>query len=115
MDVQLNDASGEDRLLGRFSSPIRVHASHTQSVLRLPKGARLLAHNETDANQAFVLRDCAWGVQFHPEFDAGIVARYISHYSEELIREGKDPKQLARDCTDTSYGTEILRRFAQSY
>lgn len=112
VEVRLADAAATDNLLGGFTSPIRVHASHTQSVLRLPDQARLLARNDADANQAFGIGECAWGMQFHPEFDAEIVAGYISHHRDELVAEGKDPDRLIQSCTDTPHGAEILRRFA---
>lgn len=109
--VHLDAGVGGDGLLGGFSTPIKVHVSHIQSVLRLPGQARRLAYSERDKYQAFVVGDCAWGVQFHPEFDAEIVREYINHHREKLIGEGQDVDELVATSVDTVYGTEILRRF----
>ena len=92
---------------------IRVHVSHAQSVLRLPKNAVRLATNARDINQAFRVGANAWGVQFHPEFDAEIVRAYIEHCRSRLIAEGQDPDSLMREAADTESGTEILTRFAK--
>jgi GMP synthase (glutamine-hydrolysing) len=105
-----SDASG-DALLGRLETPIKVHVTHTQTVLRLPEKARRLALSEKDGNQAFVVGDCAWGVQFHPEYDTEVVKEYIRQHKKILLRQGQDPDELMARSVDTSYGGEILRRF----
>jgi GMP synthase (glutamine-hydrolysing) len=112
IEVHLEERAREDALLGSFSSPIQVHVSHTQSVLRLPPEAKRLAYSDRDINQAFVVGACAWGVQFHPEFDAEIVREYIRAHSDELLGEGQNPIDLAAKSADTPHGTEILKRFA---
>ena len=71
-----------------------------------------LATNTRDINQAFRVGRDAWGVQFHPEFDAEIVQAYIDHCRVKLIAEGQDPDRLIRESSDTAVGSEILRRFA---
>jgi GMP synthase (glutamine-hydrolysing) len=112
VDVHLTPASREDELLGGLESPLKVHATHTQTVLRLPGKARRLACSERDENQAFAVGDCAWGVQFHPEYDAEVVKKYIRHYGKMLRRLGQDPDELTVRSIDTFYGDTILKRFA---
>lgn len=112
VEVHLTATAQKDALLGGLPPSIRVHVTHTQSVLHLPRGARRLASSKKDRNQAFVVGDCAWGVQFHPEFDAGIVREYIHHGREELLRQGQDPEKLAARSIDTACGTGLLKRFA---
>ena len=110
--VHLEREASGDALLKDFTSPITVHVSHTQSVLRLPEKARRLAYSDRDANQAFVLGDRAWGVQFHPEFDAEVVRAYIEAYQDVLRLEAQSPETLLANSSDTPYGHEILKRFA---
>jgi GMP synthase (glutamine-hydrolysing) len=112
VEVHLGEQAGSDRLLGGLKSPIRVHVSHTQTVLRLPEGATLLASSTRDRHQAFAVGESAWGVQFHPEFDAEVVRAYIEECREELLSQGQSPADLAARTVDTPYGTEILKRFA---
>ncbi len=111
--VHLDPAAARDPLLAGFASPIRVHLCYQQSVLRLPPPARRLAASAMDPVQAFVVGDCAWGVQFHPEFNAAAVAAYVDHFRDRLRAENRDPEQVLASCMDTSYGPQILRRFAR--
>jgi GMP synthase (glutamine-hydrolysing) len=112
VEVIFDGHAHKDRLLGGIGNPIRVHCCHAQSVLKLPTGAKRLAISAKDANQAFHIGRSAWGVQFHPEFDAEIASAYIDHHHDDLVREGQDPESLMADCEDTPYGALILRRFA---
>lgn len=112
VDVHLAAGACGDELLGGLETPLKVHVTHTQTVLRLPEKARRLAFSERDGNQAFAVGGCAWGVQFHPEYDAEVVTEYIRHYRKFLRRQGQDPDELMVKSVDTPYGAAILRRFA---
>ena len=110
VDVRLEGAT-DDPLLGGLPETLRLNVSHHQSVVRLPAGARRLASSARDLNQAFVLDDRIWGLQFHPEF-GGVAARaYIEKARQELLDQGQDPDRLLSEAADTPYGAEILRRF----
>jgi GMP synthase (glutamine-hydrolysing) len=110
--LYLNHNAAADPLLSGFSSPIHVQVCHRQSVLRLPAGVTLLAASAREPHQAFRVGERAWGLQFHPEFDAAAVRVYIARYRETLLAEGQAPERLRAGCHDTPYGVEILRRFA---
>lgn len=111
VEVRLNDLAQNDLLLGGLGKHIMVHVCHTQSVIKLPQGAKVLAENDMDRHQAFVVGDRVWGTQFHPEFDAEIVANYINHYRELLLKGGLDPDGCLKRVADTQYGSLILTRF----
>ncbi len=113
VSVFMNEKAQHDRLLKGLNNPLEVHVSHQQTVLKLPKHAKRLAVSNGDDCQAFVVGDCVWGLQFHPEFDRDITVEYIADSKEELIAKGKKPDLLIKQCKDTPYGTEILRRFAE--
>lgn len=113
VEVNLNENARGDKLFGGFSTPMRVHVSHTQSVLRLPDNAKLLASSDVDINQAFVVGNSAWGIQFHPEFDAEIVIEYINQHREALLREHNNPDRIIERCLDTPHGSEMLKRFVE--
>jgi GMP synthase (glutamine-hydrolysing) len=112
VQLHLTPDAQEDALLGGLPSQVRVQVSHAQSVLRLPDGARRLASSAMEANQAFVIGSCAWGVQFHPEFDADVVITYIRRFRQTLQHQGQDPDQLVAQCQDTPHSRNLLRRFA---
>jgi GMP synthase (glutamine-hydrolysing) len=112
VDVCLEAAASEDPLLQGLPTSIQAHTGHTQTILRLPEAARRLAFSRKDRNQAFVIGACAWGIQFHPEFDAEITRAYIHHMWETLQAEGQDPKELLAVIQEAETGSEILIRFA---
>jgi GMP synthase (glutamine-hydrolysing) len=111
VELALLPPARHDPLLCVLAPPARLYASHTQAVLSLPPNAMLLASSPRDAHQAFVLGACAWGVQFHPEFDGDIAAAYIQAEEQTLRAEGQTPEALLQACDDTLDGTRVLRRF----
>ena len=112
VELSLTAEIGEDPLFSDLASPLIVQESHSQSVLVLPPGARRLAFNRHDDNQAFAFGSSAWGMQFHPEFDADIIRGYIEGRNSEIRSEGLDPDTLHAATRDSQAGPTILRRFA---
>jgi GMP synthase (glutamine-hydrolysing) len=113
VQVALDGEAARDRLLGGMPARFPAQEGHTQSVLSLPRGAVRLASNPWDPHQAFRLGDRAWGVQFHPEFDADIMREYLGHVGETLSAEGQDPQALSVSVRDDPAGPAILRRFVE--
>jgi GMP synthase (glutamine-hydrolysing) len=109
-EIVLTEAAIKDPLFSILPSKASVQATHTQSVTKLPPGAKLLASTSLDPNHAFVIGDSAWGVQFHPEFNADIVKRYI-----RKLPSGKNLnlEELAKNTFDTPIGDQFLKRFAE--
>lgn len=107
-----------DPLLGGLPRTLVVQATHLESVLRLPDGAVLLGSSEADPHHAFSwcapgrARPHAWGVQFHPEFDADVIRGYLRARADVLREEGLDPERLGREARDSPHGSAVLRRFA---
>jgi GMP synthase (glutamine-hydrolysing) len=110
--VQRVEGASEDPLFGSLPASLLVQATHVESVLELPPGARHLAWSERDPHQAFALGARAWGVQFHPEFDAEVIRAYLNSRREVLRGEGLDPDALLRGVSESGHGRALLRRFA---
>jgi GMP synthase (glutamine-hydrolysing) len=110
-EITLTPAAQNDSLLSILPASPHLHVSHSQSVLELPAGAVRLAYSDRDSNQAFCANQCAWGVQFHPEFNAHIMRAYIHHSRAALFAEGQDPQQLMATCSDNPLGSQVLQRF----
>lgn len=113
VEVTLSTEAKSDALLGGLGTPLTVHATHRESVLRLPPGAQRLGHSALDGVHAFRVGDRAWGVQFHPEFDADIIRGYLHARRQALLDEGLDPEQLLQDVKESSDGERLLQRFYQ--
>ncbi len=99
-------------LLGVLEDSSLVHNTHVECVLELPPEARRLAATRLDRNQAFAVGPRAWGVQFHPEFDADVMRGFVDARADELRREGLDPAALRDAVEEAPAGTRLLRRFA---
>ena len=54
-----------------------VYESHQDSITILPENAIELARNNK-GNQAFIIHDNFYGVQFHPEFSWEVIKKYVS-------------------------------------
>ena len=102
-----------DPLLGVWGEAGPAHVTHLESVLALPAGTVRLAESDLDPVQAFSAGPRAWGVQFHPEFDADTVRAYLVARSEKVRAEGQDPEALLAAVRETPGGPRILRRFAE--
>ena len=87
--------------------------THLESVLELPAGAELLAASPTDPHHAFRIGARAWGVQFHPEFDADVLRGYVAERAEDLRREHIAPEEVESGIVETPAGPALLRRFAE--
>jgi GMP synthase (glutamine-hydrolysing) len=90
---------------------LRVNMSHLDSVLRLPEEAQLLAKTPGEPHAAVRFGARAWGVQFHPEFDAVVMSDYIRERREALRNDGIDPDLLTAAVEDTPAGRAVLQRF----
>ena len=111
--LRLLPGAESDALLGALVGHGVVHVSHVESVLELPPAARRLAESDGDPHQAFAVGERAWGVQFHPEFDADVIRAYLDERAEVLRAEGLDLDALTRSVTEAPAGPLLLRRFAQ--
>jgi len=111
VQVTLTDEAHKDSLFKGLPKRIRVHASHTQTVVQLPPDAILLASGENEPHHAFAMGACAWGVQFHPEFDADIMKTYVHEFSDLMKRHGQNPDKVIEDITETPLSQILLERF----
>jgi len=111
VDVKLLAAANEDVLFQGFPPSLDVQTTHSQSVVELPPGAIHLATNEHDSYQAFVIGDSAWGVQFHPEFDADVLRGYLEERHESISSEGIDVDARLKATRDSDHGERLLLSF----
>jgi GMP synthase (glutamine-hydrolysing) len=112
-EVELVDGAGADPLFGTLPRRFAAHTTHLESVLELPSGARRLAANPADPHQAYAVGERAWGVQFHPEFDADVMRGYLGERREVLAAEGLDPDRLLREVRECPESAGLLRRFGE--
>ena len=113
VNVKLNGDSARDPLLKNSPTAFKAHASHSQSVIQLPPDAVLLASSKNEPNHAFSIGPHAWGLQFHPEFDADIMRTYIHEFAGPMKTHGQDPQKAADAVVETPQSRSLLQRFAK--
>ena len=111
--IRLSEAGRTDPLLGVLPETFRAPVCHAQSALTLPPEAVCLASSEAEPNQAFRIGPTAWGVQFHPEFDAGAARFYIRQFADRLTAQGADPEGLLAGCVENTVGPRLFERFLE--
>lgn len=88
-----------------------VNSSHLDSVVDLPPGVELLGSTALEPHAAVRFGARAWGVQFHPEFDAGVVRQYIEARRAALLSEGIDASDLETGAADARRARALIERF----
>ena len=113
VELEFAPEAERDVLLGGIGPRMPIHTTHVEAVLSLPDGAELLAHSDLDPFSSFRVGACAWGVQFHPEFDAEIMRGYVEARYEILEAEGHDPAAIRDAVRDAPAAWGLLARLAE--
>lgn len=108
--VELVAGSRDDPLLRVLPPHPVVHATHVESVLEPPPGAQVLGSTALDPFHVLRFGRRAWGVQFHPEFDADIMRGYLEGRRAILEAEGFDVPAVVA-AVGSSPGVALLARF----
>lgn len=111
--ISLTKSAQQDPLFSQTPAQFPAQLTHQQSVLTLPAGARLLASSKREPHQAFAYGECAWGIQFHPEFDEAIIRHFIEFFREQLHLEGQDIDTLLDSREASPQSQTLLTRFAE--
>lgn len=113
VESHLIDNNANDPLLGCLPATFSAQTTHSEVVLDVPPGAKRLATSPLDDNFAIRFTRNAWGIQFHPEFSAPVMADYIRYRKDALIEENLNPGQLLGQVTDTEEASSILKKFTE--
>jgi GMP synthase (glutamine-hydrolysing) len=88
-----------------------VQMSHLDSLVELPRGAKVLASTQLEPFAGVRFSKWAWGVQFHPEMDAEIVRHYIEARKDAMALEGLNVPSFLASVRESSYGARLLAKF----
>jgi GMP synthase (glutamine-hydrolysing) len=103
----LADEAVNDPIFKDLPQTFLAHATHTQSVLKLPKNSVLLASNCHEGCHAFRIGGNIWGVQFHPEHDTNIIKEYIAEQADDI----NNVSIVLRDVCETPYARSVIKKF----
>ena len=112
-EIQLTPAAREDLLFSHMPWTFWGQTTHSQTVLALPPGGICLAQNEVEPHHAFRVGPMAWGVQFHPEYTAPIMAAYVDEMKGVIRSENKNYGAIKAGVGETPKAAGLLPRFAQ--
>ena len=112
VDINLEENAKDDEIFSKLQNSFKAHTIHSQTVIKLPKNATRLAFNNHDKNHAFRVGSCAWGVQFHPEFDENIMNLYIKEVAK---KKDLDVEKLTSFSENTNVATTILKEFERLF
>lgn len=108
-------ADVHDPIVGKLPSRFRAHATHEQSVLKPPAATQVLARSARDRHQLLRYGRNAMSVQFHPEFNADVMRRYIHRKRHDMHREGSDVRATFSSVAPTPIARLLLRTFARQH
>ena len=103
-EVHLTTAAISDPVFGPAPTPLPCVHWHGDT-FALPEGAVRLAGNAAYENQAFRVGDRAYGLQFHVEVTASLVAHWGPHLPPGVFLRESDVAHVSRA------GEGIVRRF----
>lgn len=113
VSTQLLDCAKKDPLFSQLPMRFPAQTSHSEVVLELPHGAQRLATSPLDDNFSIRFSEKVWGVQFHPEFSAPVMRKYIQFRSEAIRAEGLNPERLLENVTESDISNSVLARFTE--
>lgn len=102
-----------DPILSGLGDRFTANHTHVDSVVELPKGARVIAATDQEPHAAFAIGDRIKCVQFHPEIDGDAMRGYIEARAHLIEGEGRDPKPILAGAVDAPGGAQTLRNFVR--
>jgi len=96
--VARRDAAEYDTLWRYVPFAPDVLQWHEDEITELPVGATLLAASTRYPHQAFRMGDRAWGLQFHIECDADMIASWAADNTSTLADLGTDADSVVAQC-----------------
>jgi GMP synthase (glutamine-hydrolysing) len=105
--------AGADALFDGLESTLVANMTHVDAVVELPAGAVVVARSELDPHAALRFGERVWGVQFHPEIDAEVLADYVAGRHDLIVSEGLDAERIAREIRETPASRALIARFLE--
>jgi GMP synthase (glutamine-hydrolysing) len=109
--VRLEPGAAGEPILAGLPTAFYANHTHVDSVTTLPRGARVLARTDLEANAIFVIGAKTKCVQFHPEIDGDAMRGYVSARAHLIEAEGLDAKAILAHAVDAPDGAATLRNF----
>lgn len=103
----------KDPIFGDAEESFFVYATHVDSVVTLPEGARVLATTDLEPIAAFAVGPFIRAVQYHPEIDEDVLRAYVEARREVIRSEDLDPDDIVRKIDSAPHNSAALRGFVR--
>ncbi|MBS2012987.1 MAG: glutamine amidotransferase [Deltaproteobacteria bacterium] len=113
VEVRVLPHDPRDPILAGLGDCFTANHTHVDSVVALPRGARVIAATDQEPHAAFAVGDRIKCVQFHPEIDGDAMRGYIEARAHLIKGEGRDPDPILKGAVDAPGGAETLRNFVR--
>lgn len=111
VSVAMNENAETDPLFSNLPKSFQAHVTHSQTALKVAKDAVVLGGSDHDQHQAVRFADDAWGVQFHPEFNATDISYYVEQLAGELEKQGRNVPAIRESVEETPVSAGLLTAF----
>lgn len=111
LEIELLPAAQQDALLCHYPPRFYANLIHSQSVMRVPPGATVLARSAHDVHQIVRYRDNVLSTQFHPEFNGATMQSYLHWITAEHPENQALYQQRLRCAGNTPVSQGLLRDF----
>ncbi|MDR2340288.1 MAG: glutamine amidotransferase [Deltaproteobacteria bacterium] len=108
--IRLSPGAMGHPFLAGLPESFPANLSHSQSVLSPPKGAQVLGSSGHDPHQLLGYGDKCLTVQFHPEFDRGVMEAFVGPLPKKRPKGGPAPN-LGLPLKDTPESASVLQNF----
>ncbi len=113
VEITLTEQAKDDLLFSDLPQQFPVHVTHAQTALKLPENAVLLAANDFEPHQVYRVGDCIWGVQFHPEFTAGVTRIYAEKQREVIEKNNVSAIAVFESIKEAPICNLVLKKFTE--
>jgi GMP synthase (glutamine-hydrolysing) len=111
--IRLEVEAYRDPLFSVLYDRFHAYQFHNQSVVVLPKSVQSLGANNIDYYQVLCYNKHMWSCQFHPEFTADVLKKYIGINAVLLTASDIDPYVLLTILEEDNNGQKLLKRFVE--
>jgi len=109
LPVSLTNDGQSSQIFKGIKNPFYVVLGHKDSVIKLPRGAKLLAYSERCKVQAYQLGKNIFATQFHPELDLDGLMWRLMMYPEYL--QGKTEEEVRTQYHEIPYAKKVIANF----
>ncbi len=113
--LELSEEAAADPLYRGCARAMKIQATHVDSVVALPKDARLFATTSLDPHAAYAIGERVRCVQLHPELDADIIRAYVEARRHLIDGEGLSTDALLANISEAPDAPKLLRNFVTHF